>query len=121
MDSFELMKNAVNILNDKKGRDIAAIKIDKVSDIADYFIICTATSNTHVRALADETEAKLKESGVEPGHIEGKASDWILMDYGDVVIHIFGRTSREFYSLDHLWNDGEHIDLTGILESTTEE
>lgn len=121
MDSFELMKKAVNVLNEKKGKDISAIKIDKVSDIADYFLICTATSNTHVRALADETETKLKEAGATPRHIEGRASDWILMDYGDVVIHIFGRISREFYSLDHLWNDGENIDLSGILESTTEE
>lgn len=121
MEAFEILKIAANTLNDKKAMDIAAIKIDEVSDIADYFLICSATSNTHVRALADEVEEKLKEAGAEPGHIEGKASDWLLLDYHTVVIHIFGRASREFYSLDHLWNDGEQVDLSKILVAETEE
>lgn len=121
MENFELMKTAANLLNEKKAREIAAIKVDRVSDITDYFLICTATSNTHVRALADEVEAKLKEQGVSPDHVEGRASDWILLDYLGVVIHIFGRQSREYYSLDRLWSDGEQIDMSQILTSETEE
>lgn len=117
MESFEILKIAANALNDKKAMDLVAIKIEDISDLADYFLICTATSNTHVRALSDIVEEKLKEAGVLPNHIEGRASDWQLLDYGTVVIHVFGRQSREFYSLDHLWNDGEQIDLTNILES----
>ena len=117
MESFEILKIAANALNDKKAMEMAAIKIEEVSDLADYFMICTATSNTHVRALADTVAEKLKEAGVEPGHIEGRASDWLLLDYGSVVIHIFGRQSREFYLLDRLWNDGEKVDLSNILES----
>lgn len=121
MEAFEVLKIAANVLNDKKARELNAIKIEEISDIADYFLICTATSNTHVRALADEVEVKLKEQGVSPDHIEGKASDWILLDYGTVVIHVFGKQSREFYALDRMWADGEQIDLTQILTSALEE
>lgn len=121
MEAFELLKLAANVLNDKKARELNAIKIEDISDIADYFLICTATSSTHVRALADEVEEKLKANGVVPDHIEGKASDWILLDYGTVVIHVFGRQSRDFYALDRMWADGEQIDLTQILASAMEE
>ena len=121
METFEILKLAANTLNDKKAMQMQAIKIDEISDIADYFLICTATSNAHIRALADEVEEKLKEAGVEPGHIEGRASDWLLLDYNDVVIHIFGRQSREFYALERMWQDGEQIDLTQILTSAMED
>ncbi|MBQ3550733.1 MAG: ribosome silencing factor [Clostridia bacterium] len=121
METFDILKIAANALNDKKAMQLEAIRIDEISDIADYFVICTATSNAHIRALADEVEEKLKEAGVEPGHIEGRASDWLLLDYGTVVIHIFGRQSREFYSLEHMWQDGEQVDLTQILTSALEE
>ena len=121
MESFEMLTVAANALNNKKARELAAIKIDSVSDLADYFLICTATSNTHVRALAVEVEEKLKAVGVLPDHIEGRSSDWILLDYGSLVVHVFGRQSREFYSLDRMWNDGEQIDLEQILESAMEE
>ncbi len=120
MESFELMKIAANALNDKKAMELCAIKIEDVSDIADYFVICTATSNSHVKALADAVEEKLKEAGVTPNHIEGRSSDWLLLDYGTVVIHVFGKVSRDYFSLDHLWNDGENIDLTQILDNELE-
>lgn len=120
MESFEIMKIAANALNDKKGMELCAIKIEDVSDIADYFIICTATSNAHVKALADTVEEKLKEQGVAPNHVEGRSSDWLLLDYGTVVVHVFGKISRDFYSLDRLWNDGEQIDLVKILDNEME-
>ncbi len=121
MEAFEILNVAANTLNDKKAMELVAVKINDISDIADYFLICTATSNTHIRALADEVEEKLKENGVAPHHIEGRSSDWLLLDYGTVVVHIFGRKSREFYSLDHMWQDGEQVDLTQILTSAMEE
>ena len=121
MEAFDILKIAANALNEKKAMELCAIKIEDISDIADYFLICTATSNTHVRALADTVEEKLKEQGVQPNHIEGRASDWLLLDYGTVVVHVFGKVSREFYSLDHLWNDGEQVDLKKILDSEMEE
>ena len=117
----EVAELAVKTLDAKKGRNIRLLRTGDVTIIADYFVICTATSNAHIRALADEVEEKLKEAGVEPGHIEGRASDWLLLDYGTVVIHIFGRQSREFYSLEHMWQDGEQVDLTQILTSALEE
>ena len=120
MESFDILKIAANVLNEKKAMEMAAIKIRDVSDIADYFLICTATSNTHIRALADEVEEKLKAEGVMPDHIEGKTSEWLLLDYGTLVIHIFGKKAREFYSLDHMWQDGEQVDLTEFLDSEME-
>ena len=121
MEAFDILKIAANALNDKKAMQMQAIKIDEISDIADYFLICTATSNAHIHALADEVEEKLKEAGVEPGHIEGRASDWLLLDYNDVVIHIFGRQSREFYALERMWQDDEQVDLTQTLTSALED
>ena len=120
MEAFEILKLAANTLNDKNAMELAAVKIEHISDIADYFLICTATSNTHIRALADEVEEKLKGVGVEPDHIEGRTSDWLLLDYGTVVVHIFGKKSREFYSLDRMWQDGEQVDLTKVLTSEME-
>ena len=84
-------------------------------------LICTATSNTHVRALAEAVEEKLDKAGVKPDHTEGRSSDWLLLDYGTVVVHIFGRKSRDYYSLDRMWSDGETVDLEGVLEKGTEE
>lgn len=121
MNVLDILKIAVNALNEKKGLELTAIKVTDLTVIADYFVFATATSNTHVRALADEVEHKLTEAGVEPNHIEGRATDWILLDYGDVIIHVFGRKSREFYSLDRMWNDGENIDITPYLDSVQEE
>ncbi len=121
MNSTEILKIAANALNEKKALDLTALRIGKLTVIADYFLLATATSSTHVRALADEVEEKLSVAGVEPNHIEGKATDWILLDYGDIIIHVFGRKSREFYDLDKMWDDGELVDLTEYLETGREE
>ena len=78
MESTEILKIAANALNEKKAKELAAVKIDKLTVIAEYFLMCTATSSTHVRALADEVEEKLSEAGVQPHHIEGKTTGWIV-------------------------------------------
>ncbi len=121
MESFEILKIAANALNEKKAREISAVKIDGLTVIADYFLICTANSSTQVRALCDEVEDKLEQVGIRPHHIEGKASGWVALDYGSVIIHVFGRQEREFYDLDKMWSDGEQIDLDGILVNVTED
>lgn len=116
MTSFEKMTAAVKALDAKKGREIEAVRVDDLTVLADYFVIVTATSSTHVRALADEVEDVLACKGEEPDHIEGKATGWILLDYHDLVVNVFDRKSRDFYQLERVWNDGEKIDLSGMLE-----
>lgn len=115
MESFEILKIAANALNSKKAKEMNAIKVSDLTVLCEYFLICTATSSTHVRALADEVEDKLEEAGLRPHHIEGRATGWIVLDYGSVVVHVFGRNEREFYGLDKMWNDAEHIELEKIL------
>lgn len=120
MEAKEILKIAANALNEKKAVDLSAIRVGELTVIADYFLLATATSSTHVRALADEVEEKLGRAGVSPHHIEGKATGWILLDYSSVVVHIFSREAREFYNLDRMWNDGAAVDLTEFLETAQE-
>ncbi len=121
MEGLELIKIAANALNEKKGKQLSAIKIADLTVLCDYFLICTATSSTHLRALGDEVEEKLKENGVMPHHIEGKSTGWIALDYGEVIIHIFTPNEREYYGLDRMWSDGTHINVSEILENIEEE
>ncbi len=121
MNSEKIIEIAANALNEKKAMNITAIEVGELTVIAEYFIIATATSSTHVRALADTVEEKLSEAGFEPDHVEGKATGWILLDYNGVVIHIFTRETRDYYNLDRMWDDGEKIDLDNILTSAREE
>ena len=111
MEALTLAKRVAAILDDKKAAQLNVIKIEEISSLADYFVIASGTSSTHVRALADEVEEKLKQEGVAPARIEGYRSDsWILLDYSQVVLHIFTPDAREFYDLDRLWADGLKID-----------
>ena len=107
---------AVKALDSKKAINIEVKKVDAVTVLADYFVIANGTSNTHVRALADEVEFKLKEAGFEPRGIEGVSADWILLDYGDVIIHVFLPDAREHYNLEKLWLDAETVDIGSIIE-----
>ena len=117
MTSLELAENAVKVLNAKKARSLKLIGIRDISILADYFVLATGTSSTHVKALADEVEFRLKELGVEPERTEGyRSNSWVLQDYGSVVVHVFTEDSRSFYDLDRLWKDGEQVDLTKILD-----
>ena len=121
MEAIEIIKIAANALNEKKAHEISAVKIGELTVLADYFLICTANSSTQVRALCDEVEDKLEKAGVRPHHIEGKATGWVALDYGSVIVHIFGRNEREFYSLDKMWSDGEIVDLDQILTNSRED
>ncbi|MBQ8303825.1 MAG: ribosome silencing factor [Clostridia bacterium] len=117
----EKLRIALNALNEKKAMELAAIRVGDLTSVADYFVLATATSNTHVKTLADEVEFKLSEAGVQPHHVEGRATGWILIDYCDIVVHVFSREARQFYNLDKMWFDGEAVDISKYLESSTEE
>lgn len=105
--AHELADIIAKALDDKKGMDITLLEVGKHTIIADYFVICTGTSNTHVKALADEVEFKVNEAlEVKPSHVEGFSDNtWTLMDYSSVIVHIFTREGREFYKLEKLWKD----------------
>jgi len=111
MDIKQTALLAADILDDRKGQNIAVLEVADLTVLADYFVIATGTSTTHVGALADEVEFKFKEQGILPHHIEGhRAGGWVLMDYRDVIVHIFTKEAREFYSLERLWGDAERVE-----------
>ena len=104
----ELANAVAAAASDKKAQDIVLMKMDGLTIAADYFVICSANSTTQVRAIADSIEDKLVESGLNFLHKEGyRQGDWVLLDYGDCVAHIFTRESREYYALEQLWSDAE--------------
>lgn len=115
MEAVDIAKNAVQILDKKKAVDISLIEITEKSILSDYFVIAGGTSSTHVKSLADELEYELDKLGVTPDHIEGRATGWILLDYGSVIIHIFTGESREFYNLERLWSDANTVDISSLL------
>jgi len=107
LESRELAEKSVSILEEKKAKDLNIIDIREISILADYFVICSGTSTTHIKTLADEVEEKMLEAGIELLHKEGyNSARWILLDYGEVVVHIFHEEDRQFYNLERLWADG---------------
>lgn len=117
MTTLEVAKEAVKALDGKKGKDIKLIKIDDVSILSDYIVIATGNSSTQVKALAEEVEYQLDEIGVSVSHIEGyKNNSWVLLDYVDVIVHVFSDEAREYYDLERLWKDGEEIDISNLLK-----
>ena len=116
LPSREMAEIAVKALDGKKGKEIKLIRIDKITTLAEYFVICTGTSNTQINALCDAVEKELTEKGEEPLHREGyRGGTWVLLDYGCVAIHVFNEEARAFYGLERLWSDGHALDLTGVL------
>lgn len=110
MTSKELAKIAVDALEDKKVEDLRVIDISEISIMADYFIIGSGSSQTQVRALANNVEEKLHEAGVNPRQIEGyQTASWILMDFNDIIVHVFNGEDRLFYNLEKIWLDGKPI------------
>ncbi len=121
MNSIDILKTAAEALNEKKAVDLFATKISELTVLTDYFLIANGTSTTHVRSLAEEVEDKLSKAGVEPKSIEGRATGWILLDYGCVVVHVFTKEARDTYSLERLWVDGEQVDLVELIGDEGEE
>jgi ribosome-associated protein len=107
----DTLKVALKAIDDKKGHDVIILDISEIASFADYFLICTGDSSRQIQAIADEVEVRMKESGFKPDHIEGyRNAEWVLMDYFDLVIHIFSKNSRAFYDLERLWRDGKLLD-----------
>ncbi len=108
MDAHELARNAANAALDKKAEDITIFDLRETSSIADFFVICTGHTDIHVKAIYKEVREQLLEMGARPFHKEGVPQGrWILLDYSDVIIHIFQPEVREFYGLERLWGDAE--------------
>ena len=117
MTDNEILSIAVKAIDSKRGENIRIIKIDELTVIADYFIIANGSSSTQVKALADEVEFKLSEAGLEPRRTEGyQGANWIVLDYIDVVIHIFHKETRDFYDLERLWQDGVEVSAQEFLK-----
>ena len=116
MEILETVKAAVKALDSKKAEDIKVIGITDLTIVADYFVIATGNSSTQVKALADEVEYQLGLKGVEPAHIEGKSTGWILLDYSSVVVHVFYGEQRSYYNIEKLWRDGQEMDIEKLLE-----
>ena len=114
----EAVKVAVKALDSRKAMDIEVLHIGGISVMADYFVICSGSSSTQIRTLGDEVEFQLKEQlGLDPIHREGQASsNWILLDYGFMIVHVFHREAREFYKLEHLWADADREDVESLIQ-----
>ena len=107
---------ATKALDSKKGMNIKLLKIDKVSSLADHFLICTGTSNTHVKTLCDFAEYTMEQLGETLLSREGhRGNTWELLDYGTLVIHVFTDEARQFYDLERLWADAESVDISEFI------
>ena len=106
--SEEVAQFIYDVLDSKKGQNVKTIKVGEKTVIADYFVIANGNSSTHVKSLADEVEYKMSLAGVHPLHSEaGDGKSWIVLDYANVIVHVFDREAREFYNLDRLYTDFE--------------
>ena len=109
----------VQAANDKKAEKLVILDVRKLSSIADYFIICHGQSNRQVRGIAGHIQETMAASGYKPLGVEGVAEEaWVLMDYGDIIVHVFLKAVREFYDLERLWADAPRITMSSVLSST---
>ena len=115
MESRELAKIAYNALDEKKGINISIIDISEISTLADYFIIAGGNNENQVKALANSVEEEMYKVDCKPKHIEGfDNANWILMDFSDIIVHVFNEEDRLFYDLDRIWRDGKHLAVTDL-------
>ena len=116
MTPKEMAITAVRALDSKKGQDIKVIDVAALTILADYFVICSGTSNTQINALCDAVEKAVNEGGEPTLHREGyRGGTWVLLDFGSIVVHVFNNEAREFYSLERLWQDGTLLDVGEFL------
>ena len=110
MQTIDLVKKIVEALEDKKAEDITVLDIGEVSSIADYFIIADGSNRNQVQAMADSAEEALGKAGYDAKQIEGyQSANWILMDYKDIIVHVFSKEDRAIYHLERIWRDGKQI------------
>ena len=116
MTSLEQARKIVQVMDSKKAKDIRLIKIEGISSLGDYFVVASASNTTQVKAIADEVEDEMTKLGLEPHWVEGRQSaHWILMDYYDVMVHVFLDEARSFYNLERLWSDAPQLDISDLL------
>ena len=114
-NSKEMTKLAIAALEDKKAEDIHVIDISEVSVLADYFIIANGSNESQVRALVENVEEKLSKEGFEPKQREGYGlGNWVLLDFGNIIVHVFDKENRLFYDLERIWRDGKYIDVENL-------
>ncbi len=112
MDSKEFAEKITDVIFSKKGFDVVILDLRKLASFADYFVIASGDSDTQVKAIADEVDKKMKDDGIRCWHKEGyKALSWVLLDYVDVVVHVFKKDAREFYKLEKLWGDAPVLEM----------
>lgn len=115
MKSKELVDIIVNLIQSKKGFNITILNLKNLSAMADYFIICSGDATIHVKAIADEIDKKLRKEGIKSHNREGyNTLNWVLLDYFDVVVHVFKKDSREYYNLEKLWGDAEITEIENV-------
>lgn len=114
MTQQETLATIVKALDSKRAEDIRVLYVENLTILGDYFVIANGTSTTHTRTLADEVEYQMSQKQIEPLHREGRGngSNWIVLDYGDIIVHIFYKETRDFYQLERLWADGEPVDIS---------
>ncbi len=116
MEQKQMLETIVRALDSKRAEDIKLLCIKDITVVADYFVIANGTSNTQTKALADEVEFRLKQSGVEPLRMEGyQNASWIAIDYGSVIVHVFYKETRDTYNLERLWKDAEEVDISEYI------
>jgi ribosome-associated protein len=112
VNSKQLANKIAGLIFNKKGFDVKILDISQLTTMTDYFVICSADSDTQVKAIADEVDKKLRDESIRCWHTEGyKSLSWVLLDYVDVVVHVFKKEAREFYNLEKLWGDANIIDV----------
>ncbi|MDD3429255.1 MAG: ribosome silencing factor [Oscillospiraceae bacterium] len=115
MDSKKMALACAKAMEDKKGGEITVLKVRDLTVVTDYFVIATGTSTTQVKALAEEVEYQLDQAGIKVLRSEGYDSkSWILLDFGNVIVHVFEPSAREYYNLEKLWADGEKVELSDL-------
>ena len=112
----EKLSTIVKALDSKRAEDIRVIEIGDLTIVADYFVIANGTSSTQTKALAEEVEFKMSQLGIEPNRTEGyQGATWVVLDYGDIIVHVFYKETRDHYNLERLWSDGNDIDVKQFL------
>lgn len=116
MTSFDAAMALAKALDDKKGVDIKVLRTEELTTLADYFVICSATSSTQVKALSENCEKVMDEAGEPAHHVEGhRGGTWVLLDFSSVVVHVFTDEARKFYDLERLWGDAQVVDISAIV------
>jgi ribosome-associated protein len=114
---IDSLKVAARAADDKKAHDIVALDISAIASFANYFLLCTGDSSRQMQAIADEVQQRLRAVGIRPAHVEGyQNAEWILMDYLDLVVHIFSKNARAYYDLERLWRDGKKLDTSALIK-----